>query len=272
MINRLKELFIVSIATLMSVRGAPADELVAMIPDLNKTLPTSLYSGYLSVTATKALHYVFVESQSDNATTDPVVIWFNGGPGCSSLLGFFQENGPLVVEGTKEHPSMSVNPHPWNQRANVLYIESPAGVGYSIANTTADYSQNDMSQSEDAFAALEQWYGKFPEYLKNDLFVSGESYGGVYVPYLSWQIYQNNLKSQFQSDRQYYNLKGFMVGNGATNWDFDVSPSFPGTLYGFNLMPTPLMKNFTDLGCVYYFNDFRPHEGPADCDPLWAAM
>jgi carboxypeptidase C (cathepsin A) len=43
-----------------------------------------------------------------------------------------------------------------------------------------------MSQSEDAFAALEQFYIKYPEYKDNELFVSGESYGGVYVPYLSW--------------------------------------------------------------------------------------
>jgi len=68
----------------------------------------------------------------------------------------------------------------------MLYIESPAGVGYSVANTTQDLSTNDMLQSEDAFAALEQWFIKFPEYLNNSLFVSGESYGGIYVPYLSW--------------------------------------------------------------------------------------
>ena len=63
-----------------------------------------------------------------------------------------------------------------------------------------------------------------------------------------------------------------MVGNGATNWEYDVSPSFPGTLYGFNLIPTPLMKKYTDLGCVYYFNDFRPHEGPKECDGLLKQM
>jgi len=46
-----------------------------------------------------------------------------------------------------------------------------------------------MTQSEDALEALKQWYVKFPEYLPNQLFVSGESYGGIYVPYLTWQIY-----------------------------------------------------------------------------------
>ena len=70
------------------------------------------------------------------------MIWFNGGPGCSSLLGFFQENGPLVVE---DNGDMSVNQYSWNSRANVLYIESPAGVGYSLAGTKEDWNHNDMS-------------------------------------------------------------------------------------------------------------------------------
>ena len=73
------------------------------------TMKTDSYSGYLTVSASKALHYVFVESQND-PKTDPVVIWYNGGPGCSSLLGFFQENGPFVID---DDGSIYENPHPW---------------------------------------------------------------------------------------------------------------------------------------------------------------
>jgi carboxypeptidase C (cathepsin A) len=61
------------------------------------TFKTLAYSGYLPVTDTKSLHYVYVESET-NVANDPVLIWFNGGPGCSSLLGAFQENGPWVYE------------------------------------------------------------------------------------------------------------------------------------------------------------------------------
>jgi len=78
------------------------------------------------------------------------------------------------------------NPEPWNKRANLLYIESPAGVGFSYAATPKDMIHNDMSQSIDAFNALQDWYRLFPEFLDNDLYISGESYGGIYVPYLSW--------------------------------------------------------------------------------------
>ena len=146
-------------------------------------MPSNSYSGYLTVSDTKALHYIFVES-TGNATADPVVVWFNGGPGCSSLLGFMQEHGPFVIDDNST--VITENPYPWNVAANMLYIESPAGVGYSVGNDTQDLRHSDTSQSKDAFAALESFYVKFPEKIPNELFISGESYGGIYVPYLSW--------------------------------------------------------------------------------------
>jgi len=60
-----------------------------------------------------------------------------------------------------------------------------------------------------------------------------------------------------------------MVGNGATNWDVDVSPSFPETVFQFNMIPKHLLDSMTENGCVYYFNDFRNHSGPASCDAIW---
>lgn len=142
-----------------------------------------MWNGYLPVTSTKSLHYMLVESQ-DKPSEDPLLIWFNGGPGCSSLLGFFQENGPWIIDD--ELHEVKKNDHSWNKRANVLYLESPAGVGFSVANAEADTYHNDISQSEDAWVALQQFYELFTEYKERDLYISGESYGGIYVPYLSW--------------------------------------------------------------------------------------
>ena len=162
--------------------AAPQSDLAANLPDA-PAFPTNTYSGYLEVTDTKSLHYTFVESM-DSPETDPVIIWFNGGPGCSSMLAMMQEHGPVVVNDGELF--FETNPHPWNERANVIYLESPAGVGWSVAGTDSDLDTNDMVQSQDAITALRDWFTKFPEYLSNGVYISGESYGGIYVPYLAW--------------------------------------------------------------------------------------
>jgi serine carboxypeptidase-like clade 2 len=100
------------------------------------------------------------------------------------------------------------------------------------------------------------------------LFIAGESYGGIYAPYLTWEIYQWNVMAD-QTGAQKYNLGGLMVGNGATDWEFDVSPSFPEAAHGFNIIPRKLLKNFTDAGCKVYFNDFKSRDGPPACNQMW---
>jgi cathepsin A (carboxypeptidase C) len=91
----------------------------------------------LNVTDTKSLHYVFIESLG-NVTTDPVLLWSNGGPGCSSLLGLFAENGPYILDNNEF--KCIANEYPWNANASLLYIESPAGVGFSTAGVEADWA------------------------------------------------------------------------------------------------------------------------------------
>ena len=109
-----------------------------------------MYSGMLPVYGTnssKELHYVLVESASENNATDPLILWFNGGPGCSSMLAFMQEHGPWVMDDGEE--TFHENPWSWNTNASMLYIEMPAGVGFSWCNSTAtscDY--NDTNSAE----------------------------------------------------------------------------------------------------------------------------
>ncbi len=90
-----------------------------------------MYGGYLNLTATKAFHYLFLESQSDT-NKDPLIVWLNGGPGCSSLLGAFYENGPFLFNTDKEGFQAGMNPYAWNKYANILYLESPGGVKKKI--------------------------------------------------------------------------------------------------------------------------------------------
>jgi carboxypeptidase C (cathepsin A) len=85
-----------------------------------------------------------------------------------------------------------LNEYSWNKEANMLYIESPAGVGFSYCVNMKDCNFDDMSSSVDNLGALQDFYFKFPEYLSHDLYISGESYAGVYVPYLAYQIDKYN--------------------------------------------------------------------------------
>jgi carboxypeptidase C (cathepsin A) len=125
-----------------SVSCAPDGDKFTQLPEFNFTMPTDSYSGYLEVNENKSLHYVFIESEND-PSKDPVLIWFNGGPGCSSMLAFTQENGPIVIDDDLK--TYTKNPYPWNSNASLLYLESPAGVGFSYAADNASRIHSDVS-------------------------------------------------------------------------------------------------------------------------------
>jgi len=195
------------------------------------------YSGYLYVDDTKELHYIFVQSM-DDPIHDPLLLWFNGGPGCSSMLGFFQEHGPWIIDDGEDF--IKENPYPWNMRANVVYIESPAGVGYSWAKNRDTVSYTDETQSDDLYKALVSFYEKFPTFKGHDLYITGESYAGIYVPYLAKQIVDHNALAATDSDVMYINLKGIAVGNGVTDFNIDVEPSQPDTYYYLHTIDSQL--------------------------------
>jgi cathepsin A (carboxypeptidase C) len=172
-----------------------------------------LFSGYLPLANGGQAFYFLAESQSATPQTDPVLLWLNGGPGSSSLSGCFSENGPLLVN--ENGKDLRVNRFAWNQRANLLCIESPVGVGFSY-NASGIYEADDLSQAQDLYDALQQFYGKFPWLRENDFVVSGESYGGIYVPTTALAILKGNVATTDQA--KHINLKKFVVGNGVNEY------------------------------------------------------
>ena len=64
------------------------------------------------------MHYWFVESE-DSVENDPVVLWLNGGPGASSLMGFFTEFGPLIIDG---EGSVFENPYTFSKKGKTKRI------------------------------------------------------------------------------------------------------------------------------------------------------
>ena len=102
---------------------------------------------------------------------DPVILWLNGGPGCSSLTGFFTENGPFYFK--ENDPSqMYTNPRAWNKQANVIYLESPGTVGFSTA-TPKYRTANDTSVAKDNLKALQMFFDLYPQYKGNDFYIAG---------------------------------------------------------------------------------------------------
>jgi carboxypeptidase C (cathepsin A) len=83
-----------------------------------------LYSGFLKTTIeTRMLHYVFVKANVTDPNSAPLVIWFNGGPGCSSLIGLIQEIGPYIVGNSFTlGDQLKKNPYSWDKAANLLFI------------------------------------------------------------------------------------------------------------------------------------------------------
>ncbi|WVZ15237.1 hypothetical protein V8G54_012803 [Vigna mungo] len=209
---------------------------ITKLPGQPENVLFSQYSGYVTVNeeAGRALFYWLVETEEDSSSK-PLVLWLNGGPGCSSIAyGAAEEIGPFRIN--PDGKSLYSNPYAWNKCeavffsfwifdlflehvlifvslpavANILFLDSPAGVGFSYSNTTSDlYTAGDQKTAEDAYTFLVNWLERFPQYKHRDFYIAGESYAGHYVPQLSQVIYRKN-KGMENPD---INFKGFMVGN-----------------------------------------------------------
>eukprot|EP00501_MAST-03F_sp_TOSAG23-6_P000285 GSMAST32.ASY1.ANO1.291.1 assembled CDS len=149
---------------------------------------TKQYSGYYKLgTQNKNYFYWFFESRNDPANA-PLVLWLTGGPGCSSEVALFGENGPCKVQSDL---TTKTNPNSWNENANLIYIDQPAGTGFS-------YGSHDTNETE-----------------TKEFFVFGESYAGHYVPAVTHRIYEGN--KNVKSGDIYIPLKGLAIGNGLTD-------------------------------------------------------
>ncbi|XP_027365266.1 serine carboxypeptidase-like 27 [Abrus precatorius] len=191
---------------------------ITELPGQPKNVGFAQYSGYVSVNEEsgtgRSLFYWLVEAPlSRGPRSRPLVLWLNGGPGCSSIAyGASEEIGPFHIR--PDGKSLYLNPYAWNNVANTLFLDSPAGVGFSYSNKTTDlYTFGDQKTAEDTYTFLVKWFERFPQYKHREFYIAGESYAGHYVPQLAQIVYQKN-KGIKNPD---INFKGFMVGNAVTD-------------------------------------------------------
>ncbi|SCW04374.1 LAFE_0H12112g1_1 [Lachancea fermentati] len=162
------------------------------------------WSGYLDYKDSKHFFYWYFESRND-PVNDPVILWLNGGPGCSSLTGLFFELGPSSI-GPDLKPIY--NPYSWNRNASIIFLEQPLGVGFS-------YGDKKVSSTEvagkDVYVFLELFFQKFPHLRANDFHIAGESYAGHYIPQIAHEIAINHYGIAS------FNLSSVLIGNGLTD-------------------------------------------------------
>ncbi|KAH7703224.1 Protein F41C3.5 [Aphelenchoides avenae] len=175
-------LYVGPVALLLLAAGSAAhkDEIVDL-PGLSFKTNFKHYSGYLNASETR-----FVESQG-NPSTDPLVFWFNGGPGCSSLEGLLAEHGPYFLNNDTN--SLRKNEYAWNKT------------------------------SAENYRAIKHFLKKFPQFRNHSIFVTGESYAGIYVPTLAERIIDGQKDFFIKLELTVIQIKGIAIGNGLLNDD-----------------------------------------------------
>jgi len=212
------------------------EEFVSHLPGYEKSLHSKWFSGYINVSieeksgVTLSYHYILIESEG-NPKEDPLIVWSNGGPGASSLWGLFTEIGPLWLSSeslkTEDYkrtgiPTLFRNEFAWTKLGNVLILSGPPPVSFGYCDPPGPKgsgydcgSWNDKTTAKANYEFLEKFLGVHPHYQNVDMFLTGESYAGIYLPMLANEIMMKSRETSL-SRRV---LKGMAVGDGCVGTD-----------------------------------------------------
>lgn len=237
------------LALLMTlVSAAPEADIVTSLPGYGD-LPTTHYSGYLELDDAMMHYWLQTAEAPLDPATAPTIFWINGGPGASGVLGLMTELGQIQTmpspggdrkEGQDGVPPLYHNTYGWSKLGNLLTIEQPKGVGFSYCKTTP-CTNTDESTANETYLSLVQFFDKFPEYASNQLYLTGESYAGTYLPMLLDQIDKNGGLPP---------IGGIAIGNGCWGsgcfYGVEESEIDAHTFYGHNMITDALYNNIYD--------------------------
>ncbi|PSR83149.1 hypothetical protein PHLCEN_2v5798 [Hermanssonia centrifuga] len=168
------------------------------------------WSGLLPISnatnETRQLFFWFFPPGPQGSTED-LIFWTNGGPGCSSLEGLLQENGPLSWSWGQA--KATPNEFSWTNLSSLLFIEQPIGTGFSQGEPNIK-NEDDLAVQLVGF--MQQFLEVFSELKGLNFYVSGESYAGMYVPYIVNHIFENPTALDLV-------LKGFWISDPVIGWD-----------------------------------------------------
>jgi len=159
----------------------------------------------------------------------PLFIWLAGGPGESSLVSLFVETGPRIINNKTYE--FDLNAWAWTNHVDVMYIDNPVAVGFSIAKDQSTMCLFQNCVARNLYTMLKKFIDTHPEYKKRPIYLSGESYAGHFCPAFGEYIIRAN-----NPDIQ---LAGMGIGNGM----YDIwqePPYYPEYLLENKLIEKPL--------------------------------
>ncbi|ALC42146.1 CG4572 [Drosophila busckii] len=170
------------------------------------------YAGYLTVEEkyNSSLYFWYFPAEQ-NADKAPVVLWLQGGPGSSSLIGLFIENGPLQIN---EQGKLEKRNYTWSTNHNIIYVDNPVGTGFSTTDHCHGYARNQVDVAVNLYEAITQLYELFEWKNSSGFWITGESYAGKYVPALAYYMHKMQTTTECKIRIP---LKGVAIGNGLSD-------------------------------------------------------
>ncbi|KAF3435141.1 hypothetical protein FNV43_RR22228 [Rhamnella rubrinervis] len=146
------------------IKAAATQSIIKNLPGFSGDLPFKLKTGYVGVGEKDEiqLFYYFIES-GKSPKDDPLVLWLTGGPGCSGFSALIYEIGPFTITLDK-----------------------------SGLNSTA-LQLNPYSWTK--------WLMAHPDFIKNALYIAGDSYSGIVLPIIVQEIInaETNCKGEYEN-------------------------------------------------------------------------
>ncbi|KAK9058309.1 hypothetical protein SSX86_023150 [Deinandra increscens subsp. villosa] len=205
-------LLIVQIQSCLQIASS-SKSTIKTLPGYHGDLPFKLETGYVGIGEKEdvQLFYYFVES-TRNPEEDPLVYHICGGPGASGLLPLLEQTGPVNLNYI-DNLTLTMNPDAWTQVANIIYVDIPAGTGFSYAKTKEGWISSDTILAAQANEFLKKFLRDHPKFLRNPLYVSGISYTGIVIPKITLELYEGNERG----DQPTFNIQGYIICSPLTD-------------------------------------------------------